>query len=343
MPSHYLRAPQNGWTGKLLWGLLRMAFNVCIALFQVVVGRLRRRPLHPAWSVQVEVIVRTLRISVAEGLQSLEVARLAPLGALPPGLRKRVQHGHGTLAGREYESFTPHDWQEQGKTCLYLHGGGYVTCSPATHRMLVAQIAVETGLRCISLDYRLAPENPFPAALEDADAAFDALLATGVRPSRLWIGGDSAGGGLSLATMLRRRDRGAVLPAGAILLSPWVDLSGRGASVQSNEPYDYLPAKLLHTFAGYYYGDQDPDLPEISPIQADLTGLSPLLMLTGDAELLLSENIELASRAREAGVHIEHVVAESMVHVYPAVLPFVADSKRAFAHMNSFVDGIGDV
>lgn len=337
MNRHYLRAPASGWSFKLLGALAGMAWGAVVAGLATVFGRLRGKPTHPAWSFVVEWIVGTLRRALAGGLRSLEVARLVPPSAIPSTHSGRVGHGHGVIAGRPFESFTPQGWTDDGATCLYLHGGGYVTCSPATHRGLVAEIAAATGLRCISLDYRLAPEHPYPAAVQDSDDAMQALIDAGASASNIWIGGDSAGGGLALATMLRRRERGADLPRGALLLSPWVDLLGTGETVLSNARYDYLPAPLLRTFASYYHGDADPRLPELSPVHADLHGLPPLLVVTGGAELFASENRELVANAQRDGVHVQHLQADAMVHVYPAVLPFARQTRDAMRAIATFV------
>ena len=137
---------------------------------------------------------------------------------------------------------------------LYLHGGGYVSCSPGAHRELIARIAHASGARCVTRDYRLAPEAPFPAAIEDALRCYDELLASGVRPEQLFLAGDSAGGGLCLAMLQRLRANGQPLPRAALLLSPWVDLEASSATIQSNADFDYLRHELLVHAAGQYGG-----------------------------------------------------------------------------------------
>lgn len=332
-----MRAPASGWTRKLIWPAIRMAWWATVGMAATLWGRLTGNRAHPRWSMLVEWVARTLKIAVRAGLGSMEVVRLLPPSMVPPALRGEVVHGHGELAGMPFESFSPIGWTETGKTCLYLHGGGYVTCAPATHRGFIAELAVHTGMRCIAIDYRLAPEDPYPCALDDANRAIEALATEGVATGDLWVGGDSAGGGLTLAVMLRRRSLGQSQPAGGIVLSPWVDLKGSGETIVTNAKYDYLPVPLLHTFSDYYRGQEAIDHPEVSPMYAELSGLPPLLMLTGGAEVFASENRTFAANARRDGVSIEHHEEPDMIHVYPAVLPFTPQARAALSRIGAFV------
>ena len=148
---------------------------------------------------------------------------------------------------------------------LYLHGGGYVSCSPCTHRALICAIADASGARCVAPAYPLAPEHPFPQALDAALACYRELLASGVSPSQLIVAGDSAGAGLTLAMLVQLRDAGDALPSGVVLLSPWVDLESTGASVQAHARYDYLTPKLLDEASRWYAGSESRSHPLISP------------------------------------------------------------------------------
>ena len=331
------RPPKRGWSLQLVLSMTRLSANMAVAAVITLVERLRGRHLHAKWSLLYETIVRGFRRSMTADLEMPQTARLLPPSYVPVVLRAKVRHRYGEIAGRPFESFTPRNWPDDGLVCLYLHGGAYVFGSPATHRMVVSQIAAVTGMRCIALDYRLAPEDPYPAAVKDADAALDALVADGVSLQRIWVAGDSAGGGLALSTMLRRRDSAKGLPRGAVLLSPWVDLTGSGASVVDNAPYDYLPAHLLTTYAGYYRGDESATLPGVSPLRADLKGLPPLLVVTGGVELLVSENRQLVAHATECGVDVQYLEAEAMIHVYPAIVPFAKESRDALFSIKSFI------
>jgi acetyl esterase/lipase len=231
----------------------------------------------------------------------------------------------------------PEHWGPNGPTLLYLHGGGYGVGSPGTHRDLVGRLASQSQVRCVSLDYRLAPEHPFPAAVDDAVSAYRALIDEGVSPAHLTMGGDSAGGGLTLATLQRLRDSGDPLPAAILLLSPWVDLTCQGESILDNADRCYLSRAVLNTFASHYHQDLDPECPLISPLYADLRGFPPMLILTGDAEALYSENLALAARAREHGVDVTLHVGEGMVHVWPALTTFLAEGRPAMTAMADFL------
>jgi acetyl esterase/lipase len=224
---------------------------------------------------------------------------------------------------------------------LYLHGGGYVTCSPATHRELIARLALATGARCVAPDYRLAPEHPFPAALEDALAVHAALLATGVSSHALFIAGDSAGAGLALATLLKLRDQGLALPRAALLLSPWVDLSLDAQALSGHGPLDYLNAKMLTETAPKYAGLASLTDPLVSPIYADLTGLPPLLVQTGAWEVFCEQNARFVAKARAAGVDVRHEIEDGMLHVFPAFAGLLPEGRSALRSLGEYVRACG--
>ena len=187
-------------------------------------------------------------------------------------------------------------------TLLYLHGGAYFACSPATHRPITGGFA-RRGLQVFAPDYRLAPEHPFPAAVEDAVAAYRGLLEGGIAADRLTVAGDSAGGGLALALLLSLRDAGIALPAAAVLFSPWTDLAGTGQSLKTNARRDamFRSEAFQHATIPYLAG-QDPTHPLASPLYADLRGLPPLLVHVGSYEILLDDSVRIVERARAAGV-----------------------------------------
>ncbi len=257
--------------------------------------------------------------------------------AVRPSVRRRLRHERGVLAGLASEVFTPHGWSGPQYTMLYLHGGGYIACSPATHRDLISRIALETGARTLAIDYRKAPEHPFPSAVDDCLCAYRSLLEEGVNPAALLVAGDSAGGALALSTLLGARDSGLPLPRAALLLSPWVDLTCVGESVRTNAPFDYLsPAGLDYAIEHYLQG-HDPRDPRASPLYADLTGLPPLFLQTGSSELFYSENVSLAQRARAHGVSIEHEIVPGMVHVFGTFASYVPECRVAFRSIGAFV------
>jgi acetyl esterase/lipase len=223
------------------------------------------------------------------------------------------------------------------RAILYLHGGGYAIGSIATHRFLMQAIGQAAGARVLGIDYRLAPENPFPAAVEDAVTSWKWLLGQGLDASRCAIGGDSAGGGLTLATLVALRDRGIALPGAAVLISPWTDLAGTGDSVRTKAAEDPMVTEEgLRMMAAAYLGGADARNPLASPLYADLRGLPPMLVQVGTAEILLDDSTRLAERAKAAGCECVLESWEDMVHVFPA-FPMLAESVQAIARIGDFV------
>lgn len=219
---------------------------------------------------------------------------------------------------------------------LYLHGGGYMMGSLNTHQELMGRISRVTGAGVLGVDYRLAPEHPYPAAVDDALAAYRWLLDQGLASGRVVIAGDSAGGGLTMATLLALRDGGEPLPAGATLFSPWTDLTGSGASVHTRAEADPMiqPAALEAT-AAHYLGGQSASLPGISPLFGDLSGLPPLLIQVGDAEVLLDDATRLHQAAQDAGVESSLHVFDEAFHVFQAV-PDLPEAAEALDEMATF-------
>lgn len=240
------------------------------------------------------------------------------------------------------ESGVRGEWLESGaaeRTVYYLHGGGYVACSPKTHRGFTASLSLAANAKILSLDYRLAPENKFPAALEDAVAGYRLLLEKGENPKKIVIGGDSAGGGLAAATLIALRERGLPMPAGAFLLSPWTDLAATGDSVVTNDPVDpMLSGKLASQLAVLYHGETSPTNPLVSPLYGDLTGLPPLRIYVGDTEILLDDSRRFADRARQQGVSVDLRVRNKMPHVWPIFVAFgIPESKAALGEIAEFI------
>ncbi len=219
---------------------------------------------------------------------------------------------------------------------LYLHGGAYVFCSPRSHRHLAAAIGEAAKVPVLSLDYRLAPENPFPAAVEDSVAAFRFLMEQGIAPNRIVIAGDSAGGGLTIATMLSLRDQDLPLPAAGACLSPWADLTMTAASYTTNE--EALAARdRLIGYAQLYLNETDTRHPLASPIFADLNGLPPLLIQVGGAEPFYDDSINLEAAAKACGVEVELEVWEEMIHVWHYFHPMLSEGRQAIARIGEFV------
>ena len=222
---------------------------------------------------------------------------------------------------------------------LYLHGGGYVAGSAATHRPITAGLAQLARRRVFSLDYRLAPEHRFPAALDDAVAAYRWLLALGVLPRSLALGGDSAGGGLALATLLRVRDEGLPLPACAVCFSPWTDLAGTGQSVRLNDGRCAMfRSGNLAEFARAYLDVASPLDPYASPLYADLGGLPPLLVQVASTELLLDDARRLHDKVRSAGGVSELEVFDGVFHVWQMLDGLVPEARAALRQAAAFMN-----
>ena len=222
---------------------------------------------------------------------------------------------------------------------LYLHGGGYCICSLDTHRGLAARLAMASQARLLNIDYRLAPENPFPAALEDALAAYKWLLEQGIPAGQIAIGGDSAGGGLTLATAVSARDESLPLPAALFLLSPWTDLTFSGESHRSRKKVDPMFGGENGSldFAPAYLGGQDPGNPLISPLFADLHGLPPTLIHVGNDEILLDDSTRLEENIRAAGGDARLEVWEGMWHVFQVFAPFVPEAQISINGIGKFI------
>jgi acetyl esterase/lipase len=247
-----------------------------------------------------------------------------------------------TVAGRPAEWLHPQGSSvASGRAVLYLHGGAYTAGSLVTHRGLAGRVALASGLPVLLLDYRLAPEHPFPAALEDAQATFAWLLSPegGCAPGRVAVVGDSAGGGLSLALALKQRDEGLPLPGALACLSPWFDLELAGESATSRaqvDPFFPSPAGLKES-AAQYAGAAPLRHPYVSPVHAQLHGLPPMLLQTGDLEILLSDAQTVARRAREAGGEVTLEVEEGMWHVWHALAAYLPEAQRALVRVGRFV------
>ncbi len=225
------------------------------------------------------------------------------------------------------------------KAILYLHGGAFVMGSPATHREFAALLSATTKTIVLVLDYRLASEYPFPAAMQDAIAAYRWLLDKGYPAKRLVIGGDSAGGGLTLQTLIALRDEGKPLPAAAFFLSPptdWVRFDGESYSTRAGvDPF--ITPEMCRFSASLYVGDNDPETPLLCPVNMDLSGLPPLCIHVGDYEILLSDSVRLAERARAAKVEVEFKIWPGMWHVFQLMARTVPEARQSIDEIGRFI------
>ena len=260
-------------------------------------------------------------------------AATASAGQAPGGTRVAAADAGGVPA----EWVTP-PGEAGGRVLMYLHGGGYQLGSPATARHLVALLSAAAQAQAFSVDYRLAPEHPFPAAVEDAVAAYRWLLAAGHDPTSVAIAGDSAGGGLVLATLVALRDSGDRLPAAAVAMSPWTDLALTGESLRTRAGVEVMvkPAGMPETAALYLAG-ADPRHPYASPLYADLHGLPPLLIQVGDAEVILDDSTRFAARARAAGVEVTLEIWDEMPHVFQAFAGLLPEADQAVAQVGRWI------
>jgi acetyl esterase/lipase len=224
------------------------------------------------------------------------------------------------------------------RVVLYFHGGGYGVGSARSHRALGKRIAFAARARVVLPDYRLAPEHVFPAAVEDAVASYRWLLATGVEPEQIAVGGDSAGAGLALALLVSLRDAGAPLPACAVLLSPFADLECRGESYATLAELDPIVSREMGVGMGLaYIGDREPSDPLASPVHAKLDGLPPLLIQVGSREVVLDDARAIEKHAREAGVLVRLDSWQGMVHVWHLFASVLAEGQRAIEDLGSFI------
>lgn len=283
---------------------------------------------------QIVSVLRALPRRENPSVNSLRRSFDAMIRMFPVPTDVRVEPG--IVGGVPGERVTPPD-ASPTRTVLYLHGGGFVFGSPATHRELVARIARAASASAWVPDYRLAPENPFPSGIDDCVAAYRGLLAQGTSPANIVIAGDSAGGGLTIAALLALRDAGVPLPAAAVCLSPWVDLAITGPTVDARAEQDpWVPKSGLFLMANHYLASKDPSHPLASPILADLRGLPPLLVQVGTAEVLYDDSERLSARAKAASVDVTFEPWEEMIHVWQA-FPVLPEAQEAVNRIGRFI------
>ncbi|HEY4173238.1 MAG TPA: alpha/beta hydrolase [Rhodopila sp.] len=264
-----------------------------------------------------------------------------PFGAkLVKGWRVRRE----TAAGLNGEWIEPEaeDHPARGRCILYLHGGAYIAMAAWSYRTITSRLATWSDTRVFALDYRLAPEHPFPAALDDAVAAYRALVAAGIPAERIVVAGDSAGGGLALALLVALRDAGDALPAGAALMSPWTDLAATGQSLIDNNQSDSMfYGAWVAAVAVHYLGGTTPATdPLASPFYADLTGLPPLLIQVSGSEVLLDDSRRVAENARRVGMTVTERIWPGLPHVWQFFAVILPEARAALREMAAFVRSV---
>lgn len=305
---------------------------------------LRRRDPARRMSLENRVLTWALRRWIKpKSLHGQDVATSRALTGRVPfraklaaGWRIRAMHGEA-LEGEWIEPTAP-DSAARQRCILYLHGGAYVSMSARTHRSVTSRLASSSNASVFALDYRLAPEHPFPAALDDAVAAYRALIAAGAVPSRIAIAGDSAGGGLTLALLVALREAKDPPPAAAVLFSPWTDLAATGNSIIDNDAADPLMfGSWVTSEARHYLGDTPATHPLASPIYADLTGLPPLLIQVSDIEILLDDSRRVFDKAKRSGVDATLQIWPGLPHGWQVFAPILPEARAALRSAGAFI------
>jgi acetyl esterase/lipase len=292
-------------------------------------------------SLQAELVRPMTRMFIRRGrTASLDVAgqreRMRAYERTVPRPPKRTETIEKTL-GAIHAIRVSRPETQPGHYILFLHGGGYFAGAPALYRHISWRFAAAARAQFIAIEYRLAPEHPFPAAVDDALQAWRALLSEGANPSRCAIMGDSAGGGLALALALRSRDAGVPLPGALVALSPWTDLAITGDSAQPPAADPMLHSEHLAELAEQYLGGADPRNPYASPLYGDPRGLPPTLLHVGGDEILRDDSVRMAQRMREAGCNVTLEVWPRMPHVWHAFAPIMPEGRRAIARVGAFI------
>jgi len=250
---------------------------------------------------------------------------------------KKISFRQETLDGFTAEWMIPENARHD-RVLYYLHGGGYAICSVNTHRSLIVSIAKKANASAFAINYRLAPEHPFPAAVDDAVKGYLFLLQNGFSPGKIFIAGDSAGGGLSIAALIRLRDSGFPLPAAAVCISPWTDLEGTGSSHAANSKTErLLDLPSIRLWGRLYAGNENIRHPLVSPIYADLSGLPPIYIQVSSSEILLDDSIRLHERALAHGVNSTLEKWNELIHVWQ-VHTFLPEARRAIGNIAEFAN-----
>jgi epsilon-lactone hydrolase len=328
-----------GTVGRALFKLVALLPGLLIVPWVLLGTSLRRLfglRAHPDWTFRHEFVFTTFhligRSVIGASIPFMRAGLLEPPASWRP---RGIDLQATTIAGRPAEITTPRTWLDGDPSILYFHGGGYGVCSPATHRGIVTNLAIATGFRCVSLDYRMAPEDPFPAAVDDAVAAWKVLCDASEGP--LFVAGDSAGGGLTLTMMLRLKELGERMPTAAAVLSPWADLALTGPTHGRWAHTDYLSYPLVETFAKAYVGDEDVTNPLISPVHGDFTGFPPVIVQYAELEVLRWDAEEVIRRMEADGVDVKADMWPAMVHVFQGFDPLVPEARPALRRLGNWL------
>lgn len=241
--------------------------------------------------------------------------------------------------GGMYAEWIIPEGADPDKIVMYIHGGGFISGSCLTHRMHVIKFARLCGAKMLLFDYRLAPEHPFPAAVEDCLSAYGWLLNQGYQPSNIIVMGESAGGTLTLSTLVALKDQGIELPRAAVSISPVTDLTCQADSFRTNFKNDIAPMGSWTVWTGFYIAGNDPHHPWLSPLMADLTGLPPVMIYVGTYEIHLDDARNFAVKAQKSGVEVTLRVCEGMVHAFPLLAPLFPEATQAMDDIGTYIRG----
>jgi len=313
--------------------LVLMSIMAWIAVSKQTLSRLLLGPTLPSWTWRTEWAVAGAREVIAVAASRPEDSLVNAFGRrvtapVPPSLRDSIHVSRTQLRGVRSDRYFRLTRSPDVATLLYFHGGGYIFGNPGTHREFIARLVEATGTAAYAPRYRLAPEHKFPAAVDDGFEAYQAMIDRGIDPSSIIVCGDSAGGGLAMATVHRVRRSGVPMPGGIILFSPYLDLRHGAYTIPLNAGTDYLPLNdLQHPNEWYVTADQLDD-PEASPLRADLHDFPRMLVFAGGAEMILDDSVRLKDNSDAAGVDTTLVIEPEMMHVWPALVPWQAASQR---------------
>jgi monoterpene epsilon-lactone hydrolase len=322
--------------------LARLWLLVTLAIARRIFKRLLHGPTMPSWTWRTDIAVAVARAAIGFAATVPNDPIINQFGLrikapVPVDLRRSVKVSRANLGGLTADRYIRLGARTDAATILYFHGGGYVFGNPGIHRQHVARLVHATGTTAIAPRYRLAPKHKYPAALDDAVSAYRALIASGTDPDHIMVSGDSAGGGLALAMLLRLRDAGDVMPSGAILFSPYGDLEHTAYTIPTNAGTDYLPTSELSAPNATYAEPTQLRDPFVSPVHADLTGLPPMLIFAGGAEMILDDSVRLKANAERDGVEATLSVEPEMMHVWQALVPWEPAAARSLETASEWI------
>lgn len=314
-----------------------------LAVARATLRRLLLGPTLPTWTWRTEWTVASARAVIAVASKHRDDAFLMRAGLritlpVPIGLVRAIDLRRVKVGRVEADRYIPTNVLRSHTTILYFHGGGYIFGNPGTHRQFLARLVHATRAGAVAPRYRLAPLHRFPAAVDDALEAYRAVLASDIDPGQVIVSGDSAGGGLAIALLMRIRSEGLPMPAGVMVFSPYVDLAHTSYTIRTNAATDYLPLPELSRPNDWYTDPARLHEPEVSPVYGTFEGLPPMLVFAGGAEMLLADSLRLVEVAERDGVETTLVIEPEMVHVWPAVLDWESATQRTLDAARKWLD-----